>query len=148
MKHQLINSQSSHYSGITYCDSTFDTHFHNSYELICVLKGSIQVAFNSQSIPLCEKQFLLIPPCMLHSISESSNSAFFIAIITTDYISDFATIHKNGETYIFSVDDDSFTYLKKHLFQANKQSDYQLKACLYMLLSFGRKGPVFRLRTV
>ena len=131
MNHQQINSRPSHYSGITYCGSSFPTHFHNSYELICVLKGNIKVTINSHSILLCEKDFLLISPCMIHSISESSDSIFFIAIITADYIPYFFETHKKSEAYIFSVDHDSFAYLKKYLFENNNQSDYQLKACFY-----------------
>ena len=140
MNHQQINSRSSHYSGITFRDHSFETHFHNSYELICVLKGSIKVTVNSQSAILREKDFILIPPCMLHSISESRDAIFFIAIITADYIPDFFAAHKKNETPIFSVDEISFDYLKKYLFEKKYHSDYQLKACFYIILSFAEQG--------
>lgn len=140
MNHQMINSQPSHYSGITYCSSVFDTHFHNSYELICVRKGCITVTVNSHSIRLHETDFLLIPPCMMHSISDSNNSLFFIAIITSDYIPDFFEAHKRNEIFIFSVDDLSLRYLEEYLLSEKKQPIYRLKSCFYMILSFAEQG--------
>ena len=143
MKHQSINSRVTHYSGITYYGNTFEAHFHNSYELICVLKGSIKVTVNSNDATLGEKEFILISPCMVHGISESANAVYFIAIITTDYIPDFFEANKRDIARIFSVDSETFGYIRSHLFEAKGQQVYQLKACLYMLLSFAERGKLF-----
>ena len=140
MNHQKINSKPSHYSGITYCGKSFATHFHNSYELICVLKGDVQVTINAYSTSLHENYFLLIPPCMIHSISESENAVFFIAILTADYIPDFFERHKKNEIYMFTVESDSFSYLNDHFFQKRRPDGYLLKACLYIILAYAEKG--------
>ena len=140
MNHQRINSKSTHYSGITYHGTAFGAHFHNSYELICVLKGNITVTVNTRNLRLGEREFLLITPCMVHSIPKSKDATYFIAIITADYVPDFFESHKKNEAHLFSVDDDAFSYLKKHLFEGGKPNDYQLKACFYMMLSFADQG--------
>ena len=140
MNHQRNNSKPSHYSGITYHGTTFTTHFHNSYELICVLNGSIKVTVNTTAASLGERDFLLIPPCVTHSITESENAAYFIAIITPDYIPDFFETHKKNESYLFSMKNDSFAYLETYFFRENAVADYHLKACLYIILSYAENG--------
>ena len=143
MNHQKINSKPSHYSGIMYYGKSFTAHFHNSYELICVLKGNLKVTVNTKDIYLHETDFLLISPCMTHSISDNSDSVFFIAIVSADQIPDFFETHKKSEIYLFSVEDDTFAYLQNHLFQEEMPAYFRRKACLYMLLSYAEQGKCF-----
>ena len=99
MKHQVENSRSTHYRGTLYHGTCFSAHFHNSYELICVLSGEVSVTVNGQISVLSEREFFLISPCAAHSISSAEESVFFISIISPDYIADFYESHKGDVAY-------------------------------------------------
>ena len=145
MKHQVENSRSTHYRGTLYKGTCFSAHFHNSYELICVLSGGVSVTVNGQTSELCEREFFLISPCAAHSISSTDDAVFFISIISPDYITDFYESHKGDVAYRFFVDDDAFEYIKAHLVEKEGQTRYELKSCLYMALSFVDSGERVRM---
>ena len=140
MKHQTENSRATHYSGILYHGSSFSPHFHNSYELIAVLTGDVTVTVNGQRHRLNEKDFFLISPCAAHSITSSEDSDLFISIISPDYVSDFHESHKENISYRFTVSEDAFAFIRAHLIDKSERTRYELKACLYALLSFADAG--------
>lgn len=134
MEHESANSRATHYSCILCRSKSFRTNFHNSYELIAVLAGGVQVTVNESKVTLTEKEFLLISPCMSHRIQGDLGSEFYIAIVAPDHIPDFFASHKNT-AYLFYPDEDAFSYVCRHLREEGR-GKYRIKACLYMLLSF------------
>lgn len=142
MNHQLINSKVAHYSGIVYVGEDFDSHFHNSYELVHVIKGSITVKIGVDSFELKKKEFLIISPCAVHSICSDPDAEFFIAIISSDYIPDYSGMSQNDVAVRFSLDPSSLTFIGQNLINVSKPSLYMLKSCLYLILSFAERGDV------
>lgn len=142
MIHQLINSNVAHYSGITYKGKVFDSHFHNSYELLHVIDGQITVKIGTDTFVLEESEFFLIAPCAVHSITCDENAHFFIAIISSDYIPDYSATHQNDVLVRFSIDDDSMEFINERMISSKTRQKYILKSCLYLVLSFAVKGDV------
>lgn len=142
MIHQLINSKVAHYSGIVYCGKMFDAHFHNSYELVYVMDGSITVKIGVESLDINKNEFILIAPCAVHSIMSEDDARFFIAIISPDYILDFASARPNDVLVRFRMDDSAISFIHERMITQNKPEPYVLKACLYLILSFAKDGEV------
>lgn len=142
MEHQLINSQSTHYSGIVYQSHSFEPHFHNSYELIYAMKGSIHITVGREKVTLAESELLMISPCVVHEILADQSTTFFIAIITSNYITDYFEAHQNDLAIRFRVDADTETLVRKLLIGCKSLTNYQIKACFYLLLSFAENGTV------
>lgn len=142
MIHQLINSNVAHYSGIVYNGESFHAHFHNSYELIYVLDGNINVKVGVDSFVIGENEFLLIAPCAVHSIVSGDNSRFFIAIVSPDYIPDFASSRSNDILVRFSAEDSAIEFIKDRMIYQRKAEHYLLKSCLYLILSYAKGGEV------
>ena len=142
MIHQLINSKVAHYSGIIYNGESFDMHFHNSYELIHVIEGSITVKIGVDSFEITKNQFFLISPCAVHSIKGNDGARFFIAIISPDYITDYYGTHQNDVAVRFLLDELSLGFINNNMISVRKPTLYTLKACIYLILSFAEKGDV------
>jgi len=140
MHHQLINSQVAHYSGILYHGEWFPAHFHNSYELIYILEGTISLTVGTKTTDLTEGELLLISPCAVHEVRQNENAVFFIAIIAPDYITDYSEAHKNDIAVRFRIDDVTTALIRKKLIDSDSATVYERKACFYLLLSFAEKG--------
>lgn len=142
MNHQLINSRRAHYSGIVYSGESFGTHFHNSYELIYVMDGDIDVTIGEKVVKMNTGELILISSCAVHSIKSEVSSKIFIAIIAIDYISDFYNAHKNEIAIRFCMDDGSIRFISEKMIMNKCSDSYVLKACLYLILSFAARGEV------
>lgn len=140
MNHQLINSRRAHYSGIVYFGESFGTHFHNSYELIYVLEGKIEIKIGEKAVEMQSGGLILISPCAVHSIKGGNEAKFFIAIIATDYIYDYYTAHKYDIAVRFGLDERSSEFVKESLIFNKSSNVYSLKSCLYLILSFAEQG--------
>lgn len=132
MFHQIKNSVSYHYSGIIYREQSWECHFHNSFELIFVIDGSLKVTVNNTEISIISEDFLLISPCMAHSIRANEGSDFFIGVFTPDFVADFKS---SQSFYRFRADSHLSEYLKKSLIYTKTPSELSLKSCLYAICS-------------
>ena len=79
MKHQLINSKTRHYSGITYNGGGFSAHFHNSFEIILVLNGQLSVSIGGHKTQIKTGELLLTDAAYekLMSLKDDSTTASF-----------------------------------------------------------------------
>ena len=132
MFHQIKNSKIHHFSGIIYEHQSWDCHFHNSFELIYVISGELTATVNNINISVNTDDFLLISPCMAHSLESSAGTKFFIAIFTPDFVSEF---NNTGSFYKFSVKGTTLEYLKENLIFSLKPSRLTLRSLLYAICS-------------
>lgn len=132
MFHQIKNSKTHHFSGIIYEHQSWDCHFHNSFELIYVISGELTATVNNINISVNTDDFLLISPCMAHSLESSAGTKFFIAIFTPDFVSEF---NNTGSFYKFSVKGTTLEYLKENLIFSLKPSRLTLRSLLYAICS-------------
>ena len=142
MKQQLINSNTRHYSGITYNGGGFSAHFHNSFEIILVLNGQLSVSIGGHKTQIKTGELLLISPCAVHEINKNNSSKYFIAIITPDYVTDYFEAHKNDIATKFCMNEEAYSFISNNLINACSPSSFQLKSCFYLMLSFAEKGQV------
>lgn len=140
MEHQQFNSKVTHYSGIVYKGDAFGAHFHNSFELIYIMKGRAFLTVGGRVVTLEEKELILISPCVVHEMNRCEETVYFIAIITPDYISDYWETHKSEIAVRFHIDKDAHVFVNKMLIEGQDATTYQLKSCFYLLLSFAEKG--------
>ena len=62
--HQPFNSLSSgNYNAVTYTDQFWNYHFHKNPEIICVLRGSVEVSVSGRSRVLSEGDFAMCLSC-------------------------------------------------------------------------------------
>ena len=142
MNHQLINSRRAHYSGIIYSGESFGTHFHNSYELIYVMEGEIEIKIGEDAVWMQGGELILISPCAVHSIKSGDGSKFFISIIATDYVYDYYIAHKYDIAVRFVLDERSSEFIREGMIFNKCSGVYSLKSCLYLILSFAENGEV------
>lgn len=131
MYHQTINSKGRHYSAIIYKGECWDYHFHNSFELIYVMEGNMEVFVNDVQLQLPEGKFLLIAPGMVHAIRKTEECRFFIGIFTPDYVMEFYQNDLKAAYYQFCINTAMLNYLKENLICTRKAKTYVLKSCLY-----------------
>lgn len=136
MFHQVKNSKSHHFSGIIYEHQNWDCHFHNSFELIYVIDGELSATVNNIAFTVTANEFLLISPCMAHSLESRHKNKFFIAIFTPDFVEEF----KAGESfYRFVLSGSALEYLKETMIFAEKPSPLTLRSALYAVCAAASK---------
>ena len=133
MFHQSINSVGSHYDGTVYRKASWDYHFHDSFELIYILNGNVNISLHTGMESLSEGEFFLISPAVVHSIDSSDDSLFFIAIFTQDFVSEFPANSLKMNYFRFIADNTIFTLFEKYMLHSQSYNRYMIKSCLYAL---------------
>ena len=116
-----------------YQEHGWDHHFHNSFELIYVMEGDLEVLVNHAQIRLEKQEFLLIAPGMVHTIRKAENNKFFICIFTADYVMEFYRNDLKAAFYKFTVSSTLLAYLAENMISCKNPNPYVRKACLYAL---------------
>jgi len=133
MFHQSINSVGSHYDGTIYKKASWDYHFHDSFELIYVLSGEVNITLHSDKKSVNKGEFFLIPPAVAHSIDSSDNSCFFIAVFSQDFASEFSGKALKLNFYHFTADETVLALFEKYMLYPPSYNRYMIKSCLYAL---------------
>lgn len=76
-------------------DFSFPYHFHRSYELICVIAGSINLNLDDKLYCLSEGDIAYIFPNQLHSFVTNGESLIMIVIFSPELIPDFTSKYYN-----------------------------------------------------
>lgn len=133
MFHQSINSVGSHYDGTIYEKACWDYHFHDSFELIYVLNGKVNISLHTGNESISEGEFFLISPAVVHSIDSSDNSRFFIAIFTQDFVSEFQGKALKMNYFRFTAGNTVLPLFEKYMLYPQTFNRYMIKSCLYAL---------------
>ena len=133
MIHQVHNCAGDYnYNAYVYHNMSYDSHFHENYELIYVSEGTVDVMINTEKLVLYKDELLLIAPNAVHSL-DVRESSVWVGVFSRDYIPAFAKENEGIGFSKFSISEDNLEYLKKHLFYAGTPKKYTACACLYMV---------------
>lgn len=137
MYHQEYNSIGSHlYSGIVYANFDYQfPHFHDSYELLYIMKGELYVTVNTTETRLLAGDLMLIVPNALHSWRKTEENQIFCAVFSGDFVSDFFKNDVISSFQKFQISEDVKDFLLKNLFYTGTPEFYMLKGCLYTICS-------------
>lgn len=140
MFHQKINTvRGRHYSGMIFQEYSWDHHFHNSFELIYLMEGHLDVLVNHAQVRLEKQEFLLIAPGMIHAIRKAENNRFFISIFTADYVMEFYRNDLKAAFYKFTVSPTLLAYLTENMINQKEPNPYIRKSCLYAVCAVARE---------
>lgn len=138
MHYQQQNSMlSKHNEVIYYRNCLFDAHMHRDYELILLLKGSLEITAGGKSrvmeAPLCA----LMLKDQVHAIRSLHNTSAIIHVFSGDIVPAFnqAVSRKMSSTCIFTLPADTLRFYVNTMVQTRDYSDFSLKGLLYIVLS-------------
>ncbi len=157
ISHQISNSSLENYEGVFYRTHDWESHLHRSFEFITVFSGSLFLKVGADEYSLASGESILIPPFAPHSIESSSDSSFFIAVFSGNYVEDVAKLFKSkySESYKFVLSRKTHEYVTEHLCPAQlictegdvylpRPKKFMLKACLYSIASEFLDGAVLK----
>jgi len=134
MKHQTYNSIGTHiYNAIIYPDLVIPFNFHNSFELVYVIEGSVLITVNNMETRVKKNEFLLISPNMIHKFDRDENNKYLIIVFSSDFVSEFYKNNSLLPFYKFTTDDTSMAFLKKNILFQGTPDLYKIKSCLYYI---------------
>lgn len=85
--HQFNNDRMYNSFLLENCD--FPSHFHQTFELIFVSKGTLQVTINNETYTLHKDEVAFIFPNQIHSFSSAEHSRFVLLIFPPDMVNSF-----------------------------------------------------------
>ena len=140
--HQFDNSKKNfHYNAYVYGDDiSYNSHFHDSYELIYVIEGALDVAINGSAMELCEHELLLLSPNAVHSFVIKEGSRVWIGVFSPDHIEAFFKKYRSVQFGKFSCDEETEKILVSKLFLGEKPERYLRIAYLYLVCDACAKG--------
>jgi AraC-like DNA-binding protein len=135
MYHQFDNSKKNfHYNAYVYGDDvSYNSHFHDSYELIYVIEGALDVAINGSSMELCEHEILLLSPNAVHSFVIKESSKVWVGVFSSDHIEAFFKKYRSVQFGKFSCGEETEQILRNRLFLQEKPDRYSRIAYLYLV---------------
>ena len=131
--HQFDNSKKNfHYNAYVYrAGLKWNSHFHDSYELIYVYDGSLAVSLNGNEILLSSHELLLLSPNAVHSFAITGETRVWVGVFSADHISAFSKKYASVQFSKFLCDKEIEEMLCKKLFVAGKPDRYLRIAYLY-----------------
>ena len=112
---------------------TFPNHLHQSFELITVLTGSMNVTIGNEKYTLCSGEAVLVFPNQLHSL-ESTSCEHMLVIFSPDIVRAYytKTVDKIPQSNKFSIPD----YLVSQIHSLDHNSSkVKMKGALYTVCS-------------
>ena len=140
--HQLHNSKKNfHYNSFIYTDNiVWNSHFHDSYELIRVIDGHLTVSLNGEAVELCEREMLLLSPNAVHSFAIDGSSRVWVGVFSADHISAFFKKFSSVQFGKFLCEEDTESILRDRLFVEEKPDRYMRIAYLYAVCDSCQKN--------
>ncbi len=134
--HQISNSKNSDdFNAFLYTDQKWDFHFHKNFELIYVIKGSMECNLNGKTYTLNSGDFGLSLSYDVHSYTPKSNTLYWVCVFSESYVKTFAKLiqNKQAKGYKFRCKDEVITLLKAVIINEEKPLLLNIKACLYAI---------------
>ena len=137
IQHQLDNSKKNfHYNAFIYSGDTLaNPHFHDSYELIYVIEGELDVAINGTAVLLYQGEMLLLSPNAVHSFSVKEGAKIWVGVFSPDHIEVFFKKYRSVQFAKFSCEGEEEAMLRSRLFVAQTPERYLRIAYLYVVCS-------------
>lgn len=144
--HQPHNSGGRYnYNAFFYEAEAWEPHFHKNYELVYVVRGSIECTVNTSSYSLNEGDFGMCLPYAVHSIQPKTDSKYWVMVFSEDFVHTFGKqiSRKKALGFTFTCDNSVKEFLLCNLIHAKAPSIYLLKACLYAACNEFKKAILF-----
>lgn len=110
---------------------TFHAHLHNSFELLRVTEGEIDVQIEKQIYRLRKGEQILILPNLIHSYQTENKSVTQFVIFSTDYLPEIDAEAKSGrfrQPVLAPESDEVFDLLLKH-----RREHFLFRSALYRI---------------
>lgn len=136
--HQNYNSISTNDYDIRFWrNQDHPSHFHQHYELIYVLSGTITCIIHNHKEVVHEGSFCLILPNEIHSILSDGDSYIWIAVFSGEYVPAFVVKTKDyyAKTAAFQCSESIHNFLLNNLVCEEQPERILLKSCLYSACS-------------
>lgn len=133
--HQPFNSLSGSYNVRFFTDQSWSYHFHKNPEILCVLRGSVDVSVGGVERTLHEGEFAMCLSLEIHAYTPHPDSRYWVCVFSEDYVGQFARTMegRRGSDFRFVCSDTVRNYVRGALIEAESVSVYTLKSCLYAL---------------
>lgn len=134
--HQPFNSLSANnYNANFYESQGFDFHFHRSFEIFYIIKGSVTCTVNQTEKNLQAGEFGLCLPNEIHALKPNPGSLYWVCVFSADYVRAFSKQidGKVGSDFRFPCSDSIRTFVQENLMTEELPPLYLLKSCLYAL---------------
>lgn len=126
-------------------DLQFSPHLHDSFELICVRQGELNVSVDNRIHTVLEGQAILIFPNQIHVTLPSDGNRTYLCIFQNSLVGEFYCVAGNSEVDSPVFDFDAADLVER--ITAAEGARYRLKACLYeVVYRFDRQCGVYRAR--
>ena len=111
----------------------FSRHLHDSFELVYVCEGDVEITVDGKAFPVAAGQSILIFPNQIHSARTLSQSRTYLCVFQNSLVGEFSRTAKvtAAQNPVFDLPDPS---LVDRLERADA-SRYLLKSCLYEMIA-------------
>lgn len=145
--HQVKNSiEGDVYNAVPYSDEYFAPHFHKSFELTYVVRGTAKLKIGEEERILTEGCFAIVPPYEFHSFFVDENSLIWVGVFANTYVKTFSKLIEEtvGETAFFVCSESVRKFFEDNMVKpleepqfgiANDDELLRVKACLYAVCS-------------
>jgi len=137
MHYQQQNSMLSRHNEIIYYHNCFfNAHMHRDYELILLLKGSLEITAERKNLVMAAPSCALILKDQVHAMRTLNDTSAIIHVFSGDVVPAFnqAVSGKAGSTCVFMLPPDTLRYYVNTIIQSRDYSDFTLKGLLYIVL--------------
>ncbi len=138
MHYQQQNSMlSGHNEIIYYRNCLFGAHMHRDYELILLLKGSLEITAERKTMVMEAPHCALLLKDQVHAIRSLHDTSAIIHVFSGDIVPAFnqAVSGKTGSNPLFSLPPETLRYYVNTILKTQDYSAFTLKGLLYNVLS-------------
>lgn len=130
--HQPHNSLSNNFNAVFYRTEIWDLHFHKSFELVYVIKGSLICFSNGEEYILKSGQFGICLPYDIHSYKPQGDTHYWVCVFSEDYVHDFYKIIKDKTGgFAFECSRSVTEFITENLINNQNPSRLLIKSALY-----------------
>lgn len=137
MHYQQGNStHSKHNEVIYYRNCMFEAHMHRDYELILLLRGTLELTVERQTVTVQAPMCAVVLKDQVHSIRSLKDTTAIVHVFSGDTVPAFSqTVSaKAGTTFTFSPPEDALRYYVRNFVLLQDYSPYTIKGILYIIL--------------
>lgn len=137
MHYQQKNSTYSRHNEIIYYRSCmFEAHMHRDYEMILLLRGTLELTVERRSVTMQAPMCAVVLKDQVHSIRSLPNTSAIIHVFSGDTVPAFSrTVSaKTGTTFTFTPPGEALRYYVRNFVLTQDYSPFNIKGMLYILL--------------
>jgi|GEM_PF-1233336 len=137
MHYQQGNStHSKHNEIIYYRNCMFGAHMHRDYELILLLRGTLELTVERHTVTLEAPMCAVILKDQVHSLRSLRDTSAIIHVFSGNTVPAFSqTVSaQTGTTFTFTPPEDALRYYVRNVVLTQDYSPYTIKGLLYILL--------------